>query len=687
MVFRKLVLAAFLAVVVFLPRVLDLGLFLTHDEEYIDRWTARSVTAIAEGRWGEVMGSTSGAGNQVWARTAASTLEWLWLRAQGQNVTLAEVASSRPDFDHLPGAVLCALAVLAVYPFARVAFDRKTACVAVGLLALDPFLLAESRAIRMEGGYSVFVVLTLVALAAYVRTAGRRYLVWTGVWFAGAIICKISALSLLPLALVVLLIAARRRSGVQRPLWFGRGVTDALILAAVGAVAFSVLWPRLWAEPLQGAQDLYELVHKLAVAGKHMDFFFLGQLWDTTLPPTYYLFVILFKTTPLVWLGLGCLAYAWVIGWRRRRATLERTSATPSVGDREGSGFWGGVLILLGFAVYYVSVMALGSFKQERYMICVVAALDVAAAAGLVWAGDRLWAAWRRRGAARPFLLPALAATALFAVGQVLPATLSHPYYYSYYNPLLGGAPVAYRLIQVGAGEGLDQAMHHLNQLPQPEQQTVVCGTNEVRCTYASSGQQILKQETLNYTDAGWVSADHVVTYVFQQQRGDYPPGLLNYLARHTGIEKVVTLGGLDYAAVYRAPHAQHVAASYLPGVATLLGYSLESIHVAPGRPVRARLYLQSDGFADQQIYLRLDDADGRVWAQAMAHIPPDFDDLQTRGTVFEATADVLTPLSMPGGLYFLKMGVLSAGGDVLIGTFDLPSDGDDVVIEAATSG
>jgi hypothetical protein len=131
----------------------------------------------------------------------------------------------------------------------------------------------------------------------------------------------------------------------------------------------------------------------------------------------------------------------------------------------------------------------------------------------------------------------------------------------------------------------------------------------------------------------------------------------------------------------------QHVAASYLPGVATLLGYSLDSIHVEAGQPVRARLILQSDGFTDQQIAVHLDDADGRVWTRAISYVPPALDNLERRGTVLEALAEIPTPPSMPSGLYFLKIELLTADGDVIVGDFDLPSDGDDVVIEQARDG
>ena len=40
------------------------------------------------------------------------------------------------------------------------------------------------------------------------------------------------------------------------------------------------------------------------------------------------------------------------------------------------------------------------------------------------------------------------------------------PHYLAYYNPLLGGAPAAARLIPVGEGEGLREAAEWLNLQP-----------------------------------------------------------------------------------------------------------------------------------------------------------------------------------------------------------------------------
>jgi len=74
---------------------------------------------------------------------------------------------------------------------------------------------------------------------------------------------------------------------------------------------------------------------------------------------------------------------------------------------------------------------------------------------------------------------------------------LNHPYYFSYYNPLLGGGPSAVKTVQIGSGEVLDMAMAYLNHKPNPQEQVIVCGTNLPRCEYTAAGQMILNREAL----------------------------------------------------------------------------------------------------------------------------------------------------------------------------------------------
>jgi hypothetical protein len=229
----------------------------------------------------------------------------------------------------------------------------------------------------------------------------------------------------------------------------------------------------------------------------------------------------------------------------------------------------------------------------------------------------------------------------------------------------------------------LDMAMNYLNHKPNPQEQVVVCGTNLPRCEYTSAGQTLLKRESFNALYADWISADYAVTYIFQTQRGDYdyPPGVIAYLEKHPGPEYTATFQGIDYAKVYPAPHAQYVAASQLTGISTLLGYDIDKQKLAAGESVKMKFYWENDGRIERDMFVQLTDTDNYVWSETTAPISPGFADLRNqREAILEGQAELTTPVYMPPGRYYLKMGYKTEDGQ-LIGRFKLPSRGDAIEV------
>ena len=658
-----------LILLVFVPRVTDLGLFLGHDEKMRNRQSLESFEAIVEGRWEDVYSSNFGGTNLTWARTGAKVLHFLWLRLQGVAVELPDMVNYGPEFDPLPGAVFNGLLLLAVYWFARKAFGRSIALAVTIILALDPFLLSESRILRTEAAYATFMILAMISLAGYVRTHRRLYLAWSAFWSAWTIATKISGIILVPIVGLVLsgmLLGIRSESmAVRRRL--GRFVTDALIWGGVTIVCTFAVWPTLWAAPLQTFIDLYHFVVAWGLSShRSLVYFFMGATVDN-LPATYYLLVLLYKTTPLVWFGLG------VFGWKLWRSKGVKPKKIEPAWAGVPFPLGGGLVIVL-FAVLYSIAMSVATFKTERYMTAAACALAVVAAVGLGILGQEVYRKWqaRERRLAGFWTLVFVC----FFVGHGLFVLLNHPYYFSYYSPLLGGGASAERMVQVGSGEVLDVAMEFLNSKPNPQEQTVVCGTNLPRCEYVSAGQTILKQETLGAFHGDWIGADYVVTYVFQRQRGDYPSGVIDYLESHPGPEYITTFQGVEYARVYPAPHAQYVAASELTGISILLGYDLEKRTITAGDSLSIKLYWENDGRIEHDMFVQLTDTDNFIWSESTASFSAGFEGLGDQvGAILEGEAELSTPVGMPPGRYYLKMGYKTEEGQ-LIGQFELPSDG-----------
>jgi Dolichyl-phosphate-mannose-protein mannosyltransferase len=674
--FQEVLIWSVLALLIFVPRVTDLGLFLGPDEEMRNRQSLDSFRAIVEGRWGDVFSSNFGGTNLTWARTGAKILQFVWLHLQGVAISLSDMVNYGPQFDPLPGAIFNALIVLVIYWFARRLFDRKTAVLATVILAIDPNLLSESRILRTEAAFATFATLAMIGIAIYARTRQRRYLAWCGFWAAWTIATKISGVILAPivgLALAGMVWAMRPTLSTTRR-QLERLAIDLLIWSGVTIVCTFAIWPSLWGKPAETFAQLYGFVVGFGLTPKsRLVFFFMGETTQY-LPPLYYLLILLYKTTPLVWLGLG--AFAWAV-WQSTKENREPREPTWA-----GVPFplAGGAIVLL-FGVVYPIVMSFGAAKSERYMMGPICTIEVAAAVGLVWLGERIYRKWQARQAA---LLPFWAMVfVVIGAGQGLFALLNHPYYFSYYNPLLGGGPSAVKMVQVGSGEVLDRAMNYLNNKPDPQKQVVVCGTNLPRCEYTSAGQTLLKRESFNALYADWIKADYVITYIFQTQRGDYdyPPGVIAYLEKHPGPEYTATFQGIDYAKVYPAPHAQYVAASQLTGISTLLGYDIDTQSLAAGETVKMKFYWESDGRIERDMFVQLTDTDDFIWSETTAPISPGFEGLRSQPeAIIEGQAELTTPAYMPPGRYYLKMGYMSEDG-TLIGRFKLPAGGDAIEI------
>ena len=114
--------------------------------------------------------------------------------------------------------------------------------------------------------------------------------------------------------------------------------------------------------------------------------------------------------------------------------------------------------------------MTLGLKKFDRYIVPSVVALDLAAGVGLVWlvrwTGRYLRDKWRT-GLGVTILLGLIAFQAVLA-------WQAFPYFFSYYDPLLGGNRRAIKVMQIGWGEGLDQAARYINQKPNSEDLRVI---------------------------------------------------------------------------------------------------------------------------------------------------------------------------------------------------------------------
>jgi len=537
-----------ISAVSFLLRILPIGRYVTPDEPIWVYRAIRFADALSAHDWGAIPATGHPGVTTMWLGAAGVAVQRLldpagsvthldWIRH------LAWLAPENGEaFRHLafflPAgrvtvAVVTTLGLVALYPLLARVFDRRTALLTVGLLAIDPFLIGHSGLLHTDALLATFI---LLALATALRGLQQpRHVVWpalSGTFTGLALLTKTPAIVLLPF---ILLLQATSILPPQSPLsmlnsrphtpqpdstnhtpirFLGRrspitrhppsatghwtlvirhwsldighwslnighwllviGHCSLFLLSA--AITCLALYPRLWADPAGTLGTLS------AFAGKHVEMvqrpiFFAGQM---TYDPgaAFYPAVLLFRISPVALVGL--VAGLVVLG----RLPAERRFI---------------FLLSIAFAVTFGALMTLGAKKHDRYLLPAFPVLTLAAALGIGEAVDRYIGKLGNRAAHMDANLPTYQSTnlpisqstnppisqptnfpvyPLLIIGfQTLITLLFLPYPLTAFNPLAGGPWVAARVLPVDWGEGMGAAARWLNHLPNAEQLTVAASS------------------------------------------------------------------------------------------------------------------------------------------------------------------------------------------------------------------
>jgi hypothetical protein len=437
-------------------------------------------------------------------------------------------------------------------------------------------------------------------------------------------------------------------------------VIAVLIFGGVLFLTVLALWPALWVAPFEVAWNMYNYVGvRVSEGNEGGRSFFLGRpYFQEELNALFYPVTLLYRVGPVTWLGLILLA---VMMWPMRQ--LSRQSHIL-------------VGILLFYLLIYLALITRSSLKFGRFIVPMLPILSVMAALGFV----TVWQQLARRMMPKVQLWGWLMAL-LILVGQAALALPYHPYYYTFWNPVLGGLKQAVHVLPVGlGGEGIDQVAAYLNALPNAETLTLASGNSQ-------KIRPILKAQTiaLENLDGKWTQADYVMIYISQLQRGKHAEDILVYLNRHQPVY-VTKLHGLEYAWLYPGPKAQyHGGGHKLEGRGTLFGYDLQPTTLTAGDSLTTTLYWRNEGQReDDRFFVRLMDLDGYIWAEAVAQARPGFEEAsRQRLSIVESEANLTLPVGMPPGDYFFKPGFRTAQGE-LIGYFELPDDTKPLVVALA---
>jgi len=417
-------------------------------------------------------------------------------------------------------AVVTWLGIIGMWWLSRRLFDERTALLAAVFIGLDPFHLALSRVLHLDALLTTFMSLSVLSMLVYLRGGHRfRYLVLSALAAGLAMANKSPALFLGPWFGLVLLGSVRFTT---RDPWHTalRSVLRTFVpwgIIALGVVA--LLWPVLWTDPMGALGQVFGQALSYADQPHGHSNFFWGQVRPDP-GPAFYPVAWAFRTTPWVMLGLLLLP----LGWRSQgRCSLPRSLA----------------MIFGGFILFYGALMVLGAKKFDRYLLPVFPFVDLLAAMG--WAellrrwlsmAEGRWQRW----------LPSLLALVL-VTAQFVMLWPTRPYYFSYYNPLLGGGRAAQRVLLVGWGEGLEKAAAYLNAKPGAEHFDV---STEHRHQFAP----LFRGRTSGAKRLDVPHGDYYVLYVNTIQRWRVPK-LLEPLYGREKPDEVISVDGIDYVWIY----------------------------------------------------------------------------------------------------------------------------------------
>jgi 4-amino-4-deoxy-L-arabinose transferase-like glycosyltransferase len=508
--------------------------------------------------------------------------------------------------------LVTSLTVVAIYLLLRRLWP-SLALLAGLLVATDPTYLVNSRNVHLDGLLASYMTLSALFLMIYLQDHRRRlYLVLSGLFGGLAILDKIAALVLVPFAALALAIHYRLSKG-EEGRWKGiyAPLSSFLPWLLVVVFTFIILWPALWVEPRLNLTRLWEVTEWAMETPHEIGNFFLGKPVDDP-GWLYYPVQAAFRLTPLT------LPFFLLSGVLFCLSAFSRLRLPLPEGGSSRRGLLETMGLALLYTLAYALMISLASKKLERYLLPIFPMMDILAAMGLLaflgWVG-RLW------GHRLKERLPIGVASGLILLLSTSWLRLA-PYYSAYFNPLVGGAALAPKLLLIGGAEGLDLAARYLDSKDKAEDLAVATwGPQTVRLHFKG---QTMPLRWLEWNRV-WTLADYVLFHVSQVQRL-YPDEETVAFFQAREPEYVARINGIDYAWVYKtplllsgqAPALSRSLQANLGDQLLLLGYDLSSTTLSPGDDLYLTFHWQTLKSIEREYntFIYLQDDTGRLWLE-----------------------------------------------------------------------
>ena len=455
------------------PRLPSLGTFSTLDEPYWLSMGANFYYALGQREFQNTVYEYQPAVTTMWIVTAAMLVYFPEYRGLGQGYLDYNKGWLDPfmiEHGKDPLELLKISRMIQVFVIAALFLDlylllkrfvpKYVAAFAVIFASLDPFFLSQSRLLDHEAMLSLFVMISVLALAIYF-SQGRRltFLVLSGVSAGLAQLTKSSAMAILAPVGVLFLIQVYQERGEGLLKAFGRNVKTFILWLLLLVITYFVFWPGMWVAPQKMLYEVYGNAFSYAFQGARLSA--AGQLEASRFKLDLngagilsLVEMILRKTTPLTWLGI-------LFGF-----------FLPFTRDREWVGARRQLFIL--FWITTLAFVVMFGIAQGRnsphYILCCYLALNLLAGLGWFHVLNGIAARIvrvRMQGCQ-------IAALSILLFLQFWSAAAYFPYYFTYQNPILYQYKRNENFPLFAYGEGLDLAARYLAGLPNAKDSTAL---------------------------------------------------------------------------------------------------------------------------------------------------------------------------------------------------------------------
>ena len=568
-----------LILLTFLPRTLSLSKHWSSDE---DLWMQRSQTfffALKNGQFKETLPAYHPGVPTMWLGSLA-----LW----STYLTNSPVKSDVEDTNfytpamlarvRLPITVVTGLLIWLIGFCVYRLFGKVSAVLSIALLSVEPFLLSESRRAHTDALTALFLffsfLLWLCALES--NLSRRRYIVFSGISFALACLTKSYACTLiLFIPLVWVWYAKENNLCMSRMMW---SVLLWLVMILATAVVFCpYMWTRvetlvlctfggallLWSWRTLAKTDTPKLTHTAFEVLVGIFFVVVGYTITASAPvvttilekmfhavaeshdlPKLFLGNILhnpggiyFPVVTVVWSGVLTFPLIGVSVWNAAAQRKQKNNKMFRL-----------TIVLVLFVLFYLIGLGIAAKKISRYLVIFLPAMSILTALG---------ATHLARHFTRKWVGYALLVSVFLL--QAVPVLRLHPYYRTYYHPVLSGKWIAENTTCI-TGAGLDLAADYLNAKPDAE-------NIQVRTTWFSKdfgnyfvGDMLQRHQQTHETSHDF---DYEIEYLRDKQvAGKIPRDAPENYKIHDflrpgrnlqrELEHVVTLNGIDYVWIYR---------------------------------------------------------------------------------------------------------------------------------------